>query len=104
MKTITLNLSLPEHERANSVRDAKSGVNLCDHANIEEAHRELDRQYQIAICNRIEASHKREVVAQLLSPSVSDEVKRMVSDDAVARLFEDMVAGGAVTFNITWTV
>lgn len=103
MKRITLNLSLPESERANSVRDAKSGSNHCDHANLEQAHAELDRQYQLAICNRVEAAHKRELVAQLLSPAVSDDVKRMVSDDAVARLFEDMVAGGVVTFNITWT-
>ena len=103
MKTITLNLSLPEHERANSVRDAKSSISLGDHDNLEQAHVALDRQYQLAICSRVEAAHKREVVAQLLSPSVPDEVKRMVSDDAVAKLFEDMVAGGAVAFNITWT-
>lgn len=103
MKPITLSLSLPESERTYIVQDAKSRLTCSDHTELEHAHAELDRQYQLAISDRIDIARKREVVAQLLAPAVAEQIRELVSNDAVEKLFQDMVAGRVVVFNTTWT-
>jgi hypothetical protein len=103
VKPITLSLSLPESDRTYIVQDAKSRLTCSDHTELEQPHAELDRQYQLAICDRIDNARKREVVAQLLAPALTEQMRELVSNDAVDKLFKDVVAGGVVVFKMSWT-
>jgi len=34
---------------------------------------------------------------------VTEQIRELVSNDAVEKLFQDMVAGRVVVFNVSWT-